>query len=95
LKNALLSYHELVRHAACRWPFSHMLPGVLRRFDLPDVYAALASKQLRIVAPWDEQMRPWNQMAGRRHAAKLGLKRVTFSESRRRRRAHGQGRQRV
>ena len=76
LKNALLSYDELARQSACKWPLSHMLPGVLRHFDLPDVYAALAARKLEIIDPWDEQMRLWKPVAGRRHAARLGIRKV-------------------
>jgi len=31
------------------WPFPVMLPGVLKSFDLPDVYQALAGKDLRLL----------------------------------------------
>jgi len=78
LKNTLLSYTELVRKPATKWPLSHFLPGVLREFDLPDVYRALSSRDLVIVRPWDETMEPWSPAAGRRHAAKLGLRNIRF-----------------
>ena len=38
------------------------VPGVLEDFDLPDCYRLLrARKRLRIVRPWDAQMRPGRQ----------------------------------
>lgn len=52
LKNNLTSYNELAISEAYDWPLSSFLPGVLERFDLPDCYAALKSKQLRQIEPW-------------------------------------------
>jgi hypothetical protein len=33
-----------------------MLLGVLRYFDLPDVYRELERKELRMIKPWDADM---------------------------------------
>ncbi len=52
LKNALTSYREVAESEAYRWPLSTLLPDVLRRFDLPDCYRALAAKKLRQIEPW-------------------------------------------
>ena len=41
------------------WPLSSLVPGVLKDFDLPDCYRLLrARKGLRLLRPWDSQMRP-------------------------------------
>lgn len=47
LKRALPSYLELATNEAYDWPLSAFIPGVLARFDLPDIYAELQSKQFR------------------------------------------------
>lgn len=46
LKQALPSYAALLDDEHVVWPLSTMVPGVLKSFDLPDCYAALAAKQL-------------------------------------------------
>lgn len=73
LKNALLSYHELTQTSSYKWPFSHMLHGVLRHFDLPDLYDALAPKNLTIIDPWDEKMEVWEKAKCLSHAQEIGL----------------------
>ncbi|MDB5324165.1 MAG: Acetyl xylan esterase [Phycisphaerales bacterium] len=52
LKNALTSYAEVAESETYRWPLSSLLPGVLKRFDLPDCYRALASKKLKQIETW-------------------------------------------
>jgi cephalosporin-C deacetylase-like acetyl esterase len=52
LKNALTSYGDIAESEEYRWPLSSFVPGVLAKFDLPDCYRALASKQLQQVEPW-------------------------------------------
>jgi len=52
LKNALTSYSDIAETEDYRWPLSALLPNVLETFDLPDCYAALEAKKLRIVEPW-------------------------------------------
>jgi hypothetical protein len=52
LKNALTSYSEVAEAEDYNWPLALLIPGVLRYFDLPDVYAGLASKRLRSIEPW-------------------------------------------
>jgi hypothetical protein len=56
LKNALTSYHELAMCPSYKWPLSHMIHGVLKHFDLPDIYACLDEKNIAIIDPWDEKM---------------------------------------
>ncbi len=51
LKQSLTSYHEVATTPTYTWPLSTFLPGVLKSFDLPDIYAALESRKLRQVAP--------------------------------------------
>jgi len=47
LKHALSSYSAIAEAQDYNWPLSLFLPDVLKTFDLPDCYTALASKQLR------------------------------------------------
>ena len=51
LKGALPSYGELATTEDYKWPLSAMVPDVLKRFDLPDVYRALEKKGLRMIEP--------------------------------------------
>jgi len=52
LKNALTSYDDIAQNEAYRWPLSCLVPGVLKTFDLPDCYRALAAKKPRQIEPW-------------------------------------------
>jgi len=52
LKNALVSYAAIAESEDYHWPLSTLLPNVLKHFDLPDCYRALASKNLRQIDPW-------------------------------------------
>ena len=52
LKNALTSYSEVAESEEYHWPLSALLPGVLKRFDLPDCYHSLERKGLRQIEPW-------------------------------------------
>ena len=51
LKHALTSYDDLAQHESYQWPLSGLVPDVLKTFDLPDCYRALATKQLRQIEP--------------------------------------------
>jgi len=51
LKNALSSYEAVATSEAYDWPLSAFVPGVLAKFDLPDVYRALEKKQLKQIDP--------------------------------------------
>jgi len=74
LYNALLSYHELTQAPVQSWPWSAMVHGALKDFDLPDCYRLLAkTKKLAMVSPWDSQMRPWRRGRLRPHMKALGL----------------------
>ncbi len=55
LKNALSGYADIAENEAYNWPLSMLLPGVLKVFDLPDCYAALASKKISLLEPWNER----------------------------------------
>jgi hypothetical protein len=57
LKHALASYQTIAETEKYICPLAAMLPGVLKTFDLPDCYRALAAKQLR-------QIEPSNGLAG-------------------------------
>ena len=52
LKNALRSFAEVAETEDYKWPYAAMLPGVLTRFDLPDVYRVLDRKKLANLDPW-------------------------------------------
>mgnify|MGYP006278206849 CR=1 FL=1 len=56
LIHAPLSYSILAEAPMQEWPHSAMLPGVLREFDLPDLYRELERKDLRMIEPWDADM---------------------------------------
>lgn len=56
LKHALTSYDEIAHSEDYDWPLSTLLPNVLAKFDLPDCYEALKSKQLRIIEPWSAKV---------------------------------------
>jgi dienelactone hydrolase len=74
LHNALLSYHELTQQPRYAWPLSAMVFGILKQFDLPDCLRELAaSKELRIVDPWNSQMEPWPRDLLPSHLKSLGL----------------------
>ena len=73
MQNALLSFHELTQSPCFRWPDSHLPTGVLKIFDLPDVYRALRDRNLTVIDPWDGLFRPWQARAGRAHARDLGI----------------------
>jgi len=73
LVNGLLSFREVAEAVLYRWPLSHMVPGILRECDLPDVYRALAAKDLVLVDPWNARMEPWSPDECRVHAADVGV----------------------
>ena len=52
LKNALTSYSAIAETEDYQWPYAQLLPNVLQRFDLPDVYRALEPKGLKQIEPW-------------------------------------------
>lgn len=52
LKHALTSWSSIAETEHYKWPLSSFVPGVLKSFDLPDCYRALASKKLKQVEPW-------------------------------------------
>jgi dienelactone hydrolase len=58
LRHAPTSYGEMAEADDYAWPLSALLPDVLRHFDLPDCYRALAAKGLRQVEPWNALAKP-------------------------------------
>ena len=52
LKNSLTSYADLIADEDQTWPYAVMVPNALSKFDLPDVYSALAPKGLKNIEPW-------------------------------------------
>ena len=57
LKHALTSYAEVAEARDYRWSLSALPPGVLTRFDLPDCYRELKTKNLKMVEPWSADPR--------------------------------------
>src|SRR4029079_3940971 len=55
LLEGLKSYQEIAESEDYNWPLSAFLPGVLARFDLPDVYRELAKVKRKA---------EWTQMKG-------------------------------
>lgn len=51
LKHAPLSLSAIAEDEDYRWPLSGIVPGILRKLDLPDCYRALG-RRLRLVEPW-------------------------------------------
>lgn len=51
LQNALSSWRIVAESEEYKLPLSNMLFGVLASWDLPEVYAALAGKQLKMIDP--------------------------------------------
>jgi pimeloyl-ACP methyl ester carboxylesterase len=51
LKHALSSYGDVAEAEDYDWPLSSFVPDVLKTFDLPDCYQALAAKNLRQIEP--------------------------------------------
>jgi len=49
LKNVPQSYSSIAESEDYSWPLASFVPGVLKEFDLPDCYQALAAKKLRMV----------------------------------------------
>lgn len=58
LKHALTSYQDVTRIEHYQWPLSSLVPGVLRHYDLPDLYRALGPKELKQIDPWNAEMEP-------------------------------------
>jgi hypothetical protein len=53
LERMLVSYQSVVDTPIHRYALEDVVPGVLRRFDLPDLVAALGSKVARVSKPVD------------------------------------------
>ncbi len=61
LYNAPLSWREMVAGRVTEWPLSSMLYGVLRSTDLPEIYRYLKGKNIRLIEPWDNLMKPYSK----------------------------------
>jgi len=57
LRGAPISFLEWATVPVVRWPAANFPRGVLKYFDLPDVYRALG-RRLRIESHWDANMKP-------------------------------------
>ena len=54
LKNSLTSFSDIAENEEYNWPLASLIPGVLKKFDLPDCYDALKTKNIRQIDPWNE-----------------------------------------
>lgn len=74
LLNAPVSYqHGMLAKGLTRWPLSHMVPGALEMFDLPDVYRILAERDFSIINPWDHMFCPLSPEQLAQEASACGL----------------------
>ncbi|MFQ5810005.1 MAG: alpha/beta fold hydrolase [Armatimonadota bacterium] len=73
LKNAPLSFAEWAETENAQWPLSSCLPHVLRTLDLPDCYRELRRKRLRILQPWDAEMKRMSPVRARVAATERGV----------------------
>jgi len=74
LKNAPISYGEMAETEMNQWTQSALLPNVLERFDLPDVYRVLSSKRLKLVSPWTAEMKRMTRKTALARLKEAGLK---------------------
>lgn len=59
LRNVPRSWSELMQKGEFLWPQSHLIPGMLREFDLDDLHRLLAERcDFRLFDPWDGFFRP-------------------------------------
>jgi hypothetical protein len=80
LINAPVSYHEWATSPVVRWPASMHPHGVLKHFDLPDLYRALQGR-LTMIDPWDALMRPARGYRGASKRAARGTPRIAAKVS--------------
>jgi dienelactone hydrolase/pimeloyl-ACP methyl ester carboxylesterase len=57
LKHAARSYTELAETELQNWPIGTLLPGVLKKLDLPDLHTHLG-KRLEMIEPWSAVQTP-------------------------------------
>ncbi len=59
LRNMPNSWIELMQSGVFLWPQSHLIPGMLKKFDLPDLARMLAeTSEISITDPWDGLFQP-------------------------------------
>jgi len=73
LRHAPISYREMAETEMQTWPLSAMLPDVLEHFDLPDVYRALAEKDLALVQPRSAEFKSMRRSTAGAKMAAVGL----------------------
>ncbi|MGE4565114.1 MAG: alpha/beta hydrolase family protein [Victivallaceae bacterium] len=73
LSGAPLSFTEMIKRGVWRWPQSHAPRGMLRKFDLADLYRLLAARDLKLIEPWDDRMEPFAADALERELAAAGV----------------------
>lgn len=73
LKQAISSYREVVSSEYYNLPLSSLVPNILAEFDLPDCYAALAEKDLKIIEPWSPPVAGRESQVDREFLVQSGL----------------------
>ncbi len=73
LRNAPISWGEMVQTRMQQWPHAVMLPGVLQSFDLPDVYRELAKRGLQLNQPFSAEFKPMQKNAAAAKLEAVGL----------------------
>jgi cephalosporin-C deacetylase-like acetyl esterase len=58
LQNAMASYRAAVDHPVYRGLYDVMVPGVVRKYDMNDLLAALAPRTVTVISPADHLGRP-------------------------------------
>ncbi len=58
LRHAPVSFLSIAENEDYTWPVSCFVPGILKKFDLPDCYLALRSKGLKLIDPLNAEMKP-------------------------------------
>ncbi len=61
LYNAPLSWAQIVRDPVTRWDYMSLPFGILRKFDLPEVYRFLRGKNLSMIEPWNNLCKPCSE----------------------------------
>jgi dienelactone hydrolase/pimeloyl-ACP methyl ester carboxylesterase len=72
LKHVPLSLAALAEDEDYRWPLSGMVPGLLRKLDLPDCYRALG-RRVRVTEPWSARAEVMSAAAAQAAVKAYGL----------------------
>ncbi|MFW5867415.1 MAG: alpha/beta hydrolase family protein [Armatimonadota bacterium] len=73
LRHAPISWSEMAETEMQQWPLSVMVQGALEKFDLPDVYRALQSKNLQLVQPMSAEFKGMQRKTAAKKLEAAGL----------------------